>query len=422
MHELLATTLANLEKRRVKVVEGGVNSIPSELIRFSNAYIGTEQKKFYLISAGTKAGKTQIGSYLKIYTPILFAYFNPSKVRVKIKYYAWEETAEEILERFMCFILNKMSKGAIRIAPIDLKSSRSNTPVNLLILNTLNSKEYLDILSFFVSSIEFSYTGNPTGVLKECEAYMKSIGTIEYDKIEIKDGFGNTSTSQKFKKYVQNDPDLYVILFVDHISLISPEKGETLKQAIDKLSDYCIKELRNKYGMTIVIIQQQSADQEGSDNFKTGLMRPSVNGLADSKYTSRNCNMFLGIFSPFRMKLEQYLGYDIRVFMDNIRFVEVVLNRGGSSGDIVPLYFDGAVCEFIELPNSKDSHLIAAVYEKLKQIRNRNVTPKEKLFLAISIKSMTLGARLHLLKNKLKNKWQIAVSSLGKQGQENQQV
>ncbi len=410
MHELLESTLFNLEKRRVKVEEGGVNSIPSELIRFSNAYIGTEQRKFYLISAGTKAGKTQIGSYLKIYTPILFAFYNPDKARVKIKYYPWEETAEEILERFMCFILNRMSKGIIRISPLDLKSSRANSPVDRMILNTLNSKEYLELLTFFVSSIEFSYTGNPTGVLIECEAYMKSIGTIEYEQIEIKDGFGNKTMSQKFKKYTQNDPDLYVILFIDHISLISPEKGETLKQAIDKLSDFCIKELRNKYGMTIVIIQQQSADQEGSDNFKTGLMRPSVNGLADSKYTSRNCNMFLGIFSPFRMKLEQYLGYDIKIFMDNIRFLEVVLNRGGSSGDMVPLYFDGAVCEFIELPNSKDSHLIAAVYEKLKQIRNRNITPKEKLFLAVSVKSMTMSARLYSFKNKLKRKWRTVVS------------
>ncbi len=409
MHELLETTLADLEKRRQKVEAGGVNSIPSELVRFSNAYIGTEQRKFYLISAGTKAGKTQIGSYLKLYTPILFAYNNPDKIRVKVKYYPWEETAQEILERFMCFILNRMTKGAIRIAPIDLKSSRVNSPVNRLILDTLNSKEYMDLLTFFVMSIEFSYTGNPTGVLKECETYMKSIGTIEYEEIEMKDGFGNKTIGQKFKKYTQDDPDLYVILFIDHISLISPEKGETLKQAIDKLSDYCIKELRNKYGMTIVIIQQQSADQEGSDNFKTGLMRPSVNGLADSKYTSRNCNMFLGIFSPFRMKLDQYLGYDIKVFMDNIRFLEVVLNRGGSSGDMVPLYFDGAVCEFIELPNSKDAHLIAAVYEKLKQIRNRNITPKEKLFLAISVKSMTIGARVQLFINKLKNKWQMSV-------------
>jgi hypothetical protein len=142
---------------------------------------------------------------------------------------------------------------------------------------------------------------------------------------------------------------------------------------MDKLSEYLAKYLRNRYCFSPVVIQQQSFEGEGNEAFKLNKVRPSVAGLGDTKYTSRDSNVVLGLFSPVRFGIETYLGYDIKKFKDNIRFLEVIVNRDGNMGGILPLYFDGATCTFAELPKPNDSDNLRRVYELLDRIRGTNV-------------------------------------------------
>ena len=58
----------------------------------------------------------------------------------------------------------------------------------------------------------------------------------------------------------------------------------------------------------------------------------------------------LGVFSPFRFGLKEYLGYPIDKFKDHFRTLEVLVNRDGELGGIVALFFDGAL-EWAELLN-----------------------------------------------------------------------
>ena len=172
-----------------------------------------------------------------------------------------------------------------------------------------------------------------------------------------------------FDRYEQDNPNEYRLIIIDTINLIDTERGMAIKQSMDKLSEYCAKYLRNRYNYSPVIIQQQAFDQEGNEAFKIGRVRPSVAGLGDSKYTSRDSNVVLGLFSPFRFALKEYEGYDISKFKDNIRFLEMIVNRDGEMGGLCPLFFDGAVCQFEELPRPDNSGEISKVYDYLKHIR-----------------------------------------------------
>lgn len=62
----------------------------------------------------------------------------------------------------------------------------------------------------------------------------------------------------------------------------------------------------------------------------------------------------LGITNPFAFELPEYLGYDVMTLRDNLRVLEIVLNRDGSSNGVVGLYFDGATNYFNELPLPND--------------------------------------------------------------------
>ena len=80
----------------------------------------------------------------------------------------------------------------------------------------------------------------------------------------------------------------------------------------------------------------------------------------------------MGLFSPFKHGLQEYLGYDITKFRDNIRFLEVLTNRDGNMGGIVALLFDGATCQFSELPRPDDKEGMRQVYNYIDNvIRNK---------------------------------------------------
>lgn len=363
---LIERTKTYIKERADKIRNGGVNCISSPFVRFRKEFIGTEQKKYYIVTANTKVGKTQFANFLFVFTNIIYAYEHPEQIRLKIFYYALEETPEDITLRFMSFLLNKYAN--IRISPSDLASS-ANVPLDDKVLEALELPKIKNLLDFYDTHVEFSPTRNPTGINKEVRNFMLANGTVHHKKVTVKDEFtGELKQVDKFDYYEPNDPDLYTLVIVDHASLLQPEQGLTDKTKIDKMSEYFV-ELRNKYFVSPILIQQQTADRESLDAFKEGKLRPTAQGLADSKYTARDCNCLIGVFNPFKHELPEYKKYDITKLQDNARFVEIILNRGGSCGGIVGLYFDGVTCNWAELPRPDDYTALNKMYAFLKNQR-----------------------------------------------------
>lgn len=365
---LTERVISSLQYRRDRLINGEINSIPSPFPRFSEDFIGIEQGKYYLITGSTKSAKTQFSSFTFVYNTLLYAYNNPDKCRIKILYYPLEETPEDILERFMSYIIYSLS--GTRVSPVDLRSTRNTKPLPQSVIDLLKSKEYRELFSFFENSIIFSSSCNPTGILNECKKYAEENGKVYTKKQKIKGELGEIREIDAFDYYEPNDPNEYRLIVIDHVSLLHSERGYTLKQTIDKLSEYCVI-LRNRYKFSPVVIQQQALAGESLDAFKEGKLRPTIANLSDTKYTGRDCNLAIGLFSPMKHELREYLGYDITKFKDNIRFAEILLNRGGSPGSICPLFFDGAVNTFSELPKPNDTQGLSKVYEYITKLRNR---------------------------------------------------
>ena len=125
--------------------------------------------------------------------------------------------------------------------------------------------------------------------------------------------------------------------------------------------------------------------------FKSNKIRPTKAGLADCKNTGNDCDVLIGITNPFSFELPEYLGYDIKKLKDSFRCIEVVLNRGGRSNGICPLFFDGATNNFKELPLPNDSSM-QEVYAYISRLN-------EKKAVGVSLLIVTLNK----LKKKLQN-------------------
>lgn len=372
MGELVKRVISNLEERRNNLINGNINSIPSPFSRFRNDFVGIEQEQYVVITAPTKGSKSQFTNYMYVFYPVLYSYYNPNKIDLKIIYFTLEENEDRILQRFMSYLLNYLSGGKIRISPRDLRSTDNSKILSEEILDILKSEEYQKILNYFESKVDFISEGcNPTGMYKICRDYAISQGKVITKKMKY-----GTEEFDTFDKYIPNNPKLYKIVITDHIALIDKERGFTDKQTIDKWSEYETKYLRNRYGFTCVDIQQQSFEGEGLEAQKLGKVEGSISSLGDSKYTARNANLVMGLFSPYKFELPQYKGYDITKFKDNIRFLKVYVNRDGEMGGVCPLFFDGATCQFSELPRPDNANELAKVYNRLRIIRESDTPTK----------------------------------------------
>lgn len=370
MIRLSERVLNKLEERRSNILNGNINCIPFPFANFREDIPGIEQGRYISITGATKSSKSQFASKL-LFEALLYAYYHPEQLSIHIRYFPLEETPEGIMERFMSYLLYLKSNKQIRISPSDLRSTNNDKPVNQDILNTLQLEEYQSIIKFFEEHIVFSDQTNPTGIYLECKKFAEDNGIIHRKKVKYKNDSGETVESDKgFDYYEQNNPKEYRIIFVDHLGLVSVERGMDLRQSMNKMSEYFV-ELRNRYHYTPIIIHQQ-AMFESLDAYKMDKLEPQISNLGDAKAVARDLDLCIGVFSPYKYNLTDYKGYDITRFKDNIRFVSVLLNRNGLCNGVLPLYFDGAVNYFAPLCSPKNNIEIEKVYKYLDGIRGKS--------------------------------------------------
>lgn len=368
--ELFDRVYSNLQASRDKVLNGGINCIPMNFPRFRKEFPGIEQKTYAIVTANSKVGKTQITDYMFLYMPVLYAFEHQDQLNVKILYFTLEMSQEQKYIQFMSFLLYWLSHGKIRVEPKELRSV--SKVVDEEVLRILNSDEYKIYFDFFERHVTFiDNIKNPFGIYKICRDYALANGKQHKKIVTIKNNkTGEVQENVEVDDYYEPDnPDEYVIVILDHMALLTPENGQSLREAMVKLSYEYFVALRNKYHYIIAAVVQQAASQESIENFRLNQLKPSANGLGEAKILSRDCDIMLGLFSPFRHSIPIYEDYDITIFRDNIRFLEIIQGREGGGGSVCPLFFDGGVNFFAELPLPSDKKGLQIAYETIGKLR-----------------------------------------------------
>lgn len=188
-------------------------------------------------------------------------------------------------------------------------------------------------------------------ISNKLEIYDKSVSAnkvyaILKSRLEKLGEFKETDTRLK---YIPNNPNLIYNIVLDHIGLIRPSQGNTLKQEIDLLSSYLVT-LREKCGISPVIIQQANREQGNIERFKQGKSAFSINDAKDTGNTVNDCNIMLALYNPYRDGLKTYKKYDISKLTNNFRSIQILKNRFGDCEVEVGLNFFGGINMFSELP------------------------------------------------------------------------
>lgn len=365
--------MGNLRLRRERVLNGLYNCIPFPFPRFRAWVPGIETTKFIVVTANQKVGKSKFCDYLFVYEPLFFILEHP-EMRVKVLYFTLEMSPEEKYNEFLCHLLFRLD--GIEISPTELKSTDRDHPVDEKILELLETDKYQRYIKAFEDMVEYiDDQRNPTGINKYCRDYALAHGHLNFRKGKKKDPVTDeiidADVVDNDNPYTPDDPEERRIIIIDNASNLSLESGLKKMETIDKMSKYGIT-LRNQLKFIFVMIQHQAQAQEGIENQKLNKLKPSSDGLADCKTTTRDANMVIGLYSPFKYGLREYEGYDITRFRNHIRFMEVIEDRDyGANGQICPLFFNGAVSTFYELPRSDDREALQRVYNYMESRKSK---------------------------------------------------
>ncbi len=380
------SVLNNLKLRKQRAENGLYNCIPLAFPRFRAALPGTEMAKFIVITANQKIGKSKLSDYMYVYEPLFFMMEHP-ELKVKTQYFTLEVSPMEKYNEFLCHLLYRLD--GIEIDTKKLKSVDKDNPVDSKIFELLESERYRPYIEKFEEMVE--YIGdikNPTGVNKKCREYALNNGHLNFRTITVKDELGIESKRQildEMNPYTPDDPEEYRIIIIDNANNLARESGMSKMETIEKMAKYGIT-LRDQLKYIFILIQHQAQAQEGIENQKLNRLKPSSDGLADCKTTTRDANLVIGLYSPFKYGIREYEGYNIEKLRDNVRFMEVIEDRDyGANGQICPLYFDGAVSTFAELPRVQDKEEMDKMYKFVMDRQKRRLS---KSFLMHSIRKL----------------------------------
>lgn len=365
--------MSHLKEKRQRALDGLYNCIPLPFPRFRTFFPGIQMGKYIIVTANQKIGKTKLCDYLFVYEVIDFILKHP-EVRAKILYFCLEESPKKKYIEFLCHLLYRLD--GLVVTNSDIESIDKDHPIKEEILEMLNTEKYQRYIKKFEEVVEYiDDIRNPTGINKKCREYALSHGSLNFKTIEVSDPLTGTPLKKQVvdtvNPYTPDDPEEIRIALVDNTSNLSSESGLNKRETIEKMSKYGII-LRDQLKYLFVVIQHQAQAQEGIENFKYDRMKPTTDGLADCKTTSRDANMVLGLYSPFKFGKREYEGYDITKFRNHIRFLEVLEDRDyGANNQICPLYFNGATSSFSELPKPTDAVGIQRVYDFLEKGRSK---------------------------------------------------
>lgn len=323
------------------------------------------------ISANTNVSKSQYWKYYFLIAPYILSLKYPdSNFKPKWIIYLLEEDYDQLYDSLVSsFVFLKfktiVEPGKLRGLSEAIITDDELRKVDLIIPIVESLLEHCHI---------FDKTYNPTGLYNKAKNILLNNGTRYYTTLEKSDITipeneyillpKEQKSKFKFKNYIQKDSDEYYFIITDNVNLLECEMENdrylNLQETIWKWStDYAHKQLQKNFKCIIVDIVQQVGDSEKQQfNFRgdsiVEKVKPTRDGYGDNKRISRNADIILGLFAPTFYGIKEYYGYDLTAIGDFFRTVIILKNRIGRGFKEIPLFFNGAVNYFTELPRPNE--------------------------------------------------------------------
>jgi len=318
-----------------------VQYIPTGIPKFDEILRGTQQRTMYLYGAETGVGKT--------------AFVRDKHVHTAYEYFKMINDPSKLDVLFVDF--------SLEISPeISMASAMSRK-----IFHDYQKVVSVDALLHGLSDENKILVDHITPYFQEFEQKMltfdEDITPNKYHDILLEIAKANGTFSRDARlisecgDYTPNNPNLYLIILMDTVNLAETDSNHiTVKSTIDRISRISVW-FRNKCRMTPIIIQQFNADISATDRKRYGVKTPLLRDFEDSKRTTKDAEVVIGLYDPSRHMTEEettFKGYDILTLKSWFRSAHILKNRRGRTNKFIPLKFDGELGLFEQLKDARE--------------------------------------------------------------------
>ena len=310
--------------------------LPMGLPRLSGVINDVQRARYDLIAGKTSAGKTAFVDQCYVLNPFdhYMSIRNEEEIEVDWLYFSLEISPKAKFTKFAARELWRTYQVETSVPELWSLGQHELSP---------EKREMMDSLDGYFEELEsrlhiYDEYETSTAIYNKIMDWAKENG-----KFTKKDG--QTIYTPKKKNH-------YVIIIIDTINLLTPEKGQDLRTAINQVSKDMIW-FRNVCEFSPVVVQQYNANISDPLRVQQKRLEPIADDLEDSKRTSKDCNTYLSVFDPSELNLQESSGrYDLTRLGDKFRQIQVLKNRDGERMGRVGCKFAGQIGLFEELPPS----------------------------------------------------------------------
>jgi len=319
--------------------EGRNRGLTTGIPELNRSINGVQRKHIYAIAAAPKVGKTTLADACFVLAPweqmikegktdkIKWTYFSYEIDRISkefkyasyyffldhnISQFIWKEKVYEMSAEYLMGMMTDDEDQPIVV-------SQEHKDILIRIYNqriiplfgeydTAGQKIHKGKIDFITEK------ENPTGIRNYIMNVAKQNGRLITEPYTTEDDKGRPVTRHRIVGYEANDPEEYWIILTDHMRKPRIEQGFTLKQNVDKLSEYHV-ELRDLIGCTFVDIVHTNRNLASVERMKHAgeFIYPTGDDLKDTGNLSEDANVVLTMFNPSddKYNLTKHFGVEV---------------------------------------------------------------------------------------------------------------
>ena len=312
--------------------QGLNHGIPFGLPKTENIIDGNTKETYTLILSNSGSGKTSLALYAYVYKPLTQTLDNDD---FKVLYFSLEMNEVSLYIKLLSIYI--FETYGIELSYKEILSRKKEY---------ILSPEHYELVKKCEPWVD--------KISKKLEIYDKNItakGMYHIIKKRLSE-IGTFNETETRMTYTPNNPNLIYNVVIDHIGLLTVSSGN-LKQEID-LASACLVTLRERCGISPIVIQQANREQGNIERFKQGKSAFTINDAKDSGNTVQDCNVMIALYNPNRDSLKTYKHYDISQLGNSFRSLMILKNRYGDCDVEVGMNFFGGINMFAELPGPNE--------------------------------------------------------------------
>ncbi len=348
----------DLEVAFLKGLAGENKGLPTGISKLDRAIHGVQKGVIIGLAGSPKSGKSSLADSAFVLSPYLYSLTRPD-IKLKIFYWSLEMDRTSVRFKAIAYFFNvdynistvtlpdgKTYKGSSMFALSSsyLLGKLQDDDENDIRVSELHQKIVIDIIKNRINPIYGEYDAfgkklsigtvdiiedrndsNPTGIYNHLMDFAAKNGTFIYESYKTKDG----TIRQRRTGYNPTNDNDRVIIVIDHMRALKRERSFSMKQNMDKLTEYqiIIRNLCNYTFVDILHLNRNISDIQRI-KFNNEYLYPNDDDLKDSGNLSEDADYLITMFDATddRYNIKKHFGMDIENIF-NYRSMHLVRSR-----------------------------------------------------------------------------------------------